>query len=125
VESTTDWSTSRTVNGVTEYAVTRYRWDPVWDMVTAIVPPEKDSTVIAYDAVTGNRLYQHDANGPAGKVEFTYVPSTGLVETVKGPLHRSSSSRMTRCSRTSIRRFPRQARCPRSSRTPSAASRVR
>lgn len=58
-----------------EYATTRYEWDTAWDFVTKIVPPERDSSVFSYDGLTGNRLWQQDASGPASRVSFSYYPS--------------------------------------------------
>lgn len=71
------------------YPTTRYAWDARWDAVTRIVPPEGDSTVLAYDAATGNRLWQQDARGTASRVTFGYFTTglkAGLLQTVDGPL---------------------------------------
>lgn len=70
-------------------AVTRYAWDPAWDFVTKIVPPERDSLVLAYDATTGNRLWQQDARGTSGRTEFFYYASPdsvrGLLRSTRTP----------------------------------------
>lgn len=90
VRSSTD---SSTVLGG-RYATTRYEWDPTWDAVTRMVPPELDSTVLAYDPVTGNRLWQQDARGTASRVNFTYYasgPATGLPASVQTPLTPAAS----------------------------------
>jgi len=77
------------------YATTRYEWDPLWDFVTKIVPPEKDSTVMAYDPVNGNRLWQQDARGAVGRDSFTYyqagVASRGLMRAIWTPSESLSS----------------------------------
>lgn len=67
-------------------ATTRYGYDnPAWpDFVTRIVPPMKDSVVIAYRP-DGNRDWQQDARGSASRVYFDYHPS-GLLRSVDGPL---------------------------------------
>lgn len=69
--------------------LTRFRWDPAWQFVTAIVPPEQDSVVFEYDPATGNRRWQQDARGASSKVEFGYHTSgveAGLLAFIDGPL---------------------------------------
>jgi RHS repeat-associated protein len=71
------------------YATTRNEWDPKWDFVTKIVPPENDSTVMSYDATTGNRLWQQDARGSTSRVTFRYYSTgsgSGLLEATQSPL---------------------------------------
>lgn len=70
-------------------AVTRYRWDSMWQSVTAIVPPEQDSVVYDYDPANGNRRWQQDARGAAARVAFGYYASgveIGLLASIDGPL---------------------------------------
>ena len=70
-------------------AVARYEWDAAWDFVTKIVPPERDSLVLAYDGTTGNRLWQQDARGTPGRTEFFYYAGPdsvrGLVRSTRTP----------------------------------------
>jgi RHS repeat-associated protein len=78
-------------------ATTRYeRTDPHWpDFVTRVVPPGAqegvsprmgDSTVIAYDSVTGNRLWQQPGSDESRRVVFGYSPATpSLLEQVEQP----------------------------------------
>lgn len=75
--STTDSSVFRGPPGSREYATTRYAWDAEWDRVTKIVPPEGDSTVMAYDPATGNRAWQQDARGLVSRVEFLHEDDPG------------------------------------------------
>src|SRR6185312_2405956 len=64
-------------NGARTYATTTYKWDTVWDQVTVIAPPEHDSTIMVYDAATGNRLTQRDPVGDT--VHYVYNASGRLV----------------------------------------------
>jgi len=66
-------------------ATTRYAFHQTWDFVTKIVPPQLDSTVIAYDDTIGNRLYQQDARGTVSRVNFFYN-SLGDVRLIAPPL---------------------------------------
>jgi YD repeat-containing protein len=78
-------STDSGAVGVTgQAAVTRYSWDPTWDALTLLVPPEQDSTVIGIDATTGHRLWQQDASGSGSRVTFTYY-ANGLLNTILEP----------------------------------------
>ncbi len=63
--------------GTRTYATTTYLWDAIWDEVTMIAPPLHDSTVMTYDATTGNRLTQRDAVGDT--VHYGYNGSGRLV----------------------------------------------
>jgi RHS repeat-associated protein len=58
-------------------AVTRYEYtDAIWqDVPTRIVSPEGDSVVMAYDANSGNRVWQQDGAGPASRADFRYYDS--------------------------------------------------
>jgi RHS repeat-associated protein len=70
-------------------ATTHYAWDTKWDRPTRIVPPAGDSTVVAYDASTGNPLWQQDARGSVSRTTFTYWSSgskLGLLWKVNPPL---------------------------------------
>lgn len=67
-------------------AVTRYEYDnTTWPtFVTRIVPPERDSVVIAYDT-DGNRVSQRDARGDNTKVYFQYGNSWKVLSSVTLP----------------------------------------
>ncbi len=85
VASETDSSNS--IGGV--YATTRYTWDLKWDFVTAVVPPEHDSTVMTYDATNGNRLWQQDARGSVSRDSFFYYTTgraAGLMRASRAPI---------------------------------------
>jgi YD repeat-containing protein len=78
------------------YAKTRYAWDPAWDFVTTIVPPEKDSSVFAYDPASGNRLWQQDSRGASSRVNFYYYasgPAVGLLRSIQIPTQGPSDPR--------------------------------
>ncbi len=96
VSSTTDSSTYRTVNGTRMYATTTYGWDSKWDMVTHSVLPEGEATDMAYDQVTGNRIWQQDGRGPSSRVTFQYFTSgvsANLLQSVTAP--RGATSTLT------------------------------
>jgi RHS repeat-associated protein len=85
LQSLTDSSTY--IGG--QYATTTYEWDPKWDFVTRITPPEGDFSLMAYDQSNGNRLWQEDARGSATRVNFSYWTTgakTGLLRFVDPPL---------------------------------------
>jgi RHS repeat-associated protein len=67
-----------------KYATTRFVWNPTWDFDSIVVPPEGDSTVIAYDPNNGNRLWQQDARGSLSRVTFAYNP-LGLISSITVP----------------------------------------
>ncbi|MFQ5705769.1 MAG: hypothetical protein ACE5HT_17365, partial [Gemmatimonadales bacterium] len=74
-------------------ATTRYTWDPKWDFSTSVIPPEGDRVDMAYDATTGNRLWQDDARGQTSRVTFSYWTTGnkgGLLRYVDGPLEPAS-----------------------------------
>ncbi|MGH7649885.1 MAG: RHS repeat-associated core domain-containing protein, partial [Gemmatimonadaceae bacterium] len=71
------------------YATTTYQWDPIWDEVTMIVPPLRDSTVMTYDPATGNRLTQRDVVGDTA--HFGYNAGGRLVS-VRRATHAASDS---------------------------------
>jgi len=82
--------TSLVLNGLGDgrNALTRYEWDPTWDFVTKIVPPERDSIVFAYSDTNGNRRYQQDARGTIGRTEFFYYATgveAGLLRSLRTP----------------------------------------
>lgn len=84
MQSLTDSSTF--IGG--QYATTLYEWDPKWDFVTRITPPEGDFTLMAYDPNNGNRLWQEDARGITTRVNFTYWTTgakAGLLRHVDPP----------------------------------------
>jgi len=58
---------------------TTYQWDQTWDALTKIKRPEGDSVVMAYDAATGNRLWQQDGRGSSTRVTFRYNSASQLV----------------------------------------------
>lgn len=70
--------------GVSFYATTRYEYDPKWPVAVKVVPPMGDSVVLAYDATTGNRLWQQDALGTPGRVTYTYNPAGQLASIRQG-----------------------------------------
>lgn len=76
---------------------TRYEWDPAWNVVTKIVQPERDSVVIAYEASTGNRVWQQDGRGSSSRDSFFYYPSPdsvrGLLRSIRTPTQSPSSPR--------------------------------
>ena len=53
-------------------AVTRYTWDTTWDFVTSVTVATGEVTQIAYDAATGNRLWQRLGTDPARNATFFY-----------------------------------------------------
>jgi RHS repeat-associated protein len=84
----------KNVIGVNPYGdsrndTTRYEYDDVWlDFPTRVVPPRRDSVVVAYDTLTGNRLWQQDARGTMSRVYFHYYESgdcAGFVKAVEPP----------------------------------------
>jgi RHS repeat-associated protein len=75
---------SSVLGGVT--ATTTYQFDQVWDFVTVIDPPAQDTIKMAYDATTGNRLYQQDARGVSSRATFGYSTTLGLLTTFVDPL---------------------------------------
>ena len=79
--SVTDSSTAQSGR----YATTRYVWDRTWDFVATVDPPEHDSTVMAYDATNGNRLWQQDARGTVNRASFLYN-NLGLLAAIRPPL---------------------------------------
>ncbi|HEU4452194.1 MAG TPA: hypothetical protein VFR81_04005, partial [Longimicrobium sp.] len=84
VRFVTDSSTSRVIGGVLRYATTEYRYEDARfpTFPTLIIPPEGDSTRIAYDAA-GRREWMRDARGDSTRVSFTYDAATGQVATVR------------------------------------------
>lgn len=60
-------------------ATTTYRWDPVWNMLTGVHSPSGVSDSTAYDAVTGNRLWQQDGRGSISRVQFGYDTQNRLI----------------------------------------------
>jgi RHS repeat-associated protein len=51
---------------------TGYAWDQRWDAPMLIKRPEGDSTVMAYDSATGNRIWEQDGRGSSTRVTFGY-----------------------------------------------------
>ncbi|MGH2607479.1 MAG: RHS repeat-associated core domain-containing protein [Tepidiformaceae bacterium] len=71
-----------------QYATTHYEWDQKWDEVTLITLPNGQLTRLAYDATSGNRLWQEDGRGPVSRVTFGYWSSgngKGLLRSVTAP----------------------------------------
>lgn len=59
-----------------------------WDAVTHMILPMGESTVIAYDAFTGNSVWQQDARETTTWIEFDYHRSgdkRGLIVAWKRP----------------------------------------
>ena len=75
--------------GTRTYATSTYEWDAIWDEVTVIAPPLHDSTVMTYDATTGNRLMQRDVVGDS--VLYGYNASGRLVS-VRDTTHAAADS---------------------------------
>ncbi|HET8655017.1 MAG TPA: PKD domain-containing protein [Longimicrobiaceae bacterium] len=75
-------------------AVTRYEYaDSHWpDFVTRITQPEGEITEMAYDSLTGNRLWQQDGRGEVSRVSFDYEPGTALVNSITTPSERELGS---------------------------------
>lgn len=67
-------------------AVTRYHWDPQWDFADSTVSATGVVTTMAYDANTGNRLWQQLGSDPARRVTFRYGNSLKLVSSTVVPL---------------------------------------
>jgi len=70
------------------YATTQYAWDPAWDFVTGIFPPEYDSVTFVYDGANGNRTSQQDARGISSITRFYYYtsgPGAGLLRSIQTP----------------------------------------
>ncbi|MFN2398534.1 MAG: RHS repeat-associated core domain-containing protein [Gemmatimonadaceae bacterium] len=68
---------------------TRYEYDSKFYFVTKIVPPERDSSVLLYNQVNGNRLWQQDARGTPSRVTYSYYASgvaTGMLAQIVRPL---------------------------------------
>jgi RHS repeat-associated protein len=53
-------------------ATTTYEWDTVWDFLKKVTLPEGEITAMGYDATTGNRLWQEDGRGAAGRTDYSY-----------------------------------------------------
>ncbi len=68
-------------NATTRYEYANASWP---DFVTSIVPPERDSIALGYDAA-GNRVWQQDARGDSTRTVFRYY-SNGLLHQTQGPL---------------------------------------
>lgn len=85
----TENDSSTVQNGVT--AITTYQFDQLWDFVTSIDPPAHDVVTMAYDATTGNRLYQQDARGGSSRTTFSYSATSKLLTQVVDPLSNTSS----------------------------------
>ena len=56
-----------------------YRWDPVWNMLTGVHSPSGVADSTAYDAITGNRLWQQDGRGSISRVQFGYDAQNRLI----------------------------------------------
>lgn len=56
---------------------TTYQWHSTWNMATKITSPMGDFVEMAYDAATGNRLWQQDARGTTSRVSYTYNGASG------------------------------------------------
>ena len=65
--------------GDSRNATTRYSWDPNWNMVTAIHSPAGALDSIAYESITGNRLWQQDGRGSLSRVNFGYDGQNRLI----------------------------------------------
>ena len=72
VATTTDY-------GFAGYPTATFLWDPRWDSPTLVKRPEGDSIVMAYDTVTGNRLWQQDGRGSATRVAFSYNTANQVI----------------------------------------------
>jgi RHS repeat-associated protein len=86
----TNTDSTHVLNGVS--ATTRYLFDNTWDFVTRIVQPMGDSVILAYDATTGNRLYQQPGGDPARRVTFSYDATTKLLRSIQEPLTSKADS---------------------------------
>ncbi|HEX5180123.1 MAG TPA: hypothetical protein VFW04_12385, partial [Gemmatimonadaceae bacterium] len=75
--------------GTRTYATTTYAWDTVWDQATVIAPPLYDSTVMTYDAATGNLLTRRDVLGDT--VHYGYN-SGGRLVSVRPATHAAADS---------------------------------
>ena len=69
-------------------ATTRYAWDAKWRSATSVRSPTGDVTTLAYDAATGNRLWQQPGSDASRRVTFGYYSSgtlAGMLRTVTTP----------------------------------------
>jgi RHS repeat-associated protein len=71
--------------GTGQDAVTRFHWDAKWDFADSVVTPTGRVTAIAYDALTGNRLWQQAGTDAARRVTFRYGNSLGLLSSTVMP----------------------------------------
>ena len=70
---------------------TRYLYDSKWQSVTRIRRPAGDSLSIAYDPVTGSRLYEQDGRGSVARINYFYDTTTlRLLDSIKTPLSPAS-----------------------------------
>ncbi|MGH7645053.1 MAG: RHS repeat-associated core domain-containing protein, partial [Gemmatimonadales bacterium] len=80
-------ATSTVVNplGDGRNSVTRYHWDPRWDFADSVSTHHGVTTTFAYDATTGNRLWQQVGPDSARRVRFTYGTTLGLLSSTRLP----------------------------------------
>lgn len=75
-------------------ATTRYTWDLAWDFVTSITNPMNDVPMqAAYDATTGNRLWQQDGRGQISRVTFHYYSSGTVAANLMSAVISASQAR--------------------------------
>ena len=77
--------------GTGQDAVTRYHWDPLWDLADSIVTPSGVVTTLAYDAANGNRLWQQVGSDVARRVTFRYSNTRKLLSATVLPLTAADS----------------------------------
>ena len=66
-------------------ATTSYLWHTKWDKPVRVTSPTGLVTTSAYDAATGNQMWQRPGDNPARQVSFSYY-STGQLASVTAPL---------------------------------------
>lgn len=71
--------------GTGQDAVTRYHWDPKWDVVDSMITPTGLVSSAAYDPYNGNRLWQQLGTDPARRIIFRYGNSLGLLSSTVLP----------------------------------------
>jgi RHS repeat-associated protein len=77
------------------YPTTHYTFDQKWDYVTKIQRPAGDSVMFAYDANTGNRLWQQPGQDTIRRVHFGYwttTPWVGLLQSIHTPAESLSTT---------------------------------
>lgn len=67
-------------------ATTTYLFDPTWDYLAKSISPTGIVDTLAYDASTGNRLFEQLSTSSTRRVTYSYWSSTGLLASISPPL---------------------------------------